>query len=201
MNGTDWKADLEEANYEYSMIPHPATGRSLAELVFGQKLKDWIPQLTCDVTEQKDEPEIRDRNWTYKQKAKAYYDETNRARESDLQPQDRVLMRNLVPQNKLFTLYLPEPVTVLQKNGNSVLVQTSDGKQYRRNSSHLKRLSEPDSSEEHDEETTSTEWVTLSTLLGTRTSTPMMDCSAGEQSRPKRETRRPLRFEDYEMGE
>lgn len=200
VNGTDWKADLEEANYVYSMIPHPATGRSPAELAFGRKLKDWIPQMTSDPnTERDDGPDVRDHNWVYTQKAKIYYDDAHNARESDLQPRDRVLMRNLVPQNKLSAAYLPEPATVVQKSGNSVVVQTESGKQYRRNSSHLKRLTEPGPSEEQHEESSSTEWVTPSTLQASKTSTPMGDISAGERGRPQRETRRPLRFEDYEM--
>lgn len=44
LNGSDWKADLEEHNYVYSVTPHPATGRSPAEVAFGRPFKDWIPQ-------------------------------------------------------------------------------------------------------------------------------------------------------------
>ena len=102
VNGTDWKLELEEANYVYSMIRHPATGRSPAELVFGRKLRDWIPQLMGDQAVRGEDLEMMDHNKIYKQKAKVQYEDAHGARESELQPHDRVFMRNLVPQNKLY---------------------------------------------------------------------------------------------------
>lgn len=99
INKSDWKSDLEEANYVYSLVQHPATGRSPAEVLFGRKFRDWIPQLTWNETA--NDSEIRDRDWIYKHSAKTSYDINHRTASAELQPNDRVLMRNLVPQNKL----------------------------------------------------------------------------------------------------
>ncbi|XP_055542777.1 uncharacterized protein K02A2.6-like [Wyeomyia smithii] len=44
LNGTNWKKDLQEANYVYSLLRHPATGRSPAELVFGRKSEIGFPR-------------------------------------------------------------------------------------------------------------------------------------------------------------
>ncbi|XP_062538133.1 uncharacterized protein K02A2.6-like [Armigeres subalbatus] len=200
-NGSDWKADLEEANYVYSLIQHPATGRSPSEILFGRNFRDWVPEMNNSVSRY--DEEVRDHDWSYRQKAKLRYDNVHKSTESSLCPLDRVLMRNLVPQNKLSTPYLAEPATVLEKNGNSVLVETSDGRRYRRNSSHLKRL--PDVEEQHhatqesQEESQSSSWETPQATI-TSTPVPVVRNSQNESlGRPKRETKRPLRFEDYNM--
>ncbi|XP_058448699.1 uncharacterized protein K02A2.6-like [Malaya genurostris] len=139
LNGTDWRKDLQEANYVYSILRHPATGGSPAELVFGRKLRDWIPDLEANNTE---DSGIRDHDKIYKQSAKSYYDAKNNAQHSDLQIQDRVLMRNLVPQNKLSSAFIPESAVVVNKQGNRITVQMDDGRRYRRNSAHLRKLVE-----------------------------------------------------------
>lgn len=204
INKSDWKIDLEEANYVYSMVQHPATGRSPAEVLFGRKFRDWIPQLTP--SENVTDGETRDRDWIYKHAAKTYYDANNRTTSMELQPNDRVLMRNLVPQNKLSAMFHPEPVTVRSKAGNSVVVETAEGKQYRRNSSHLKKL--PDCEEIEgsrvQDETSDAEWITPSSTTRISSSTPASVSGTSVQAngcgRPKREVKRPLRFEDYELN-
>ncbi|KXJ71448.1 hypothetical protein RP20_CCG020544 [Aedes albopictus] len=203
LNGTDWKKDLQEANYVYSMLRHPATGRSPAELVFGRKLRDWIPQLTDTFDEDGD---IRDRDQVYKQTAKTYYDARHNAQQSDLQVQDRVLMRNLLPQNKLSSMFIPEPATVVEKQGNSVTVETSSGRRYRRNSAHLKKLidnrEDVSIQENTSGEPSCNEWATPSSTSGLSASTPIpvTDVRDAAIARPRRETKRPLRFEDYDMN-
>ncbi|KXJ68081.1 hypothetical protein RP20_CCG006007 [Aedes albopictus] len=151
----------------------------------------------------RDDDEVRDHDWCYKQKAKLRYDAVHGAKESSLRPHDRVLMRNLVPQNKLSTPFIAEPAVVVEKNGNSVLVETSDGRRYRRNSAHLKRLPE---TEEQDQATQESEdesqYASWATPQGVGTSTPVQPCPSiqREGGRPKRETKRPLRFEDYDLN-
>lgn len=205
INKSDWKKDLEEANYVYSLIQHPATGRSPAEIMFGRKFRDWIPQLAWG--EYTEDEETRDHDWIYKHSAKSYYDANNRINNSELQPNDRVLMRNLVSQNKLSALYHPEPATVRATMGNSVLVETADGKQYRRNSSHLKKLIEREGSEESSigNETSDVEWTTPLSTPRTVSSDPTSNTKPCVQTdvvqRPRREVKRPLRFGDYEMDE
>lgn len=202
VNGSDWKADLEEANYVYSLIQHPATGRSISEILFGRNFRDWVPKIENEVG--RDDEEVRDHDWSYRQKSKIRYDSVHRAEESNLRPHDRVLMRNLIPQNKLSTPYLAEPAIVLEKSGNSVLVETPDGRKYRRNSSHLKRIPEFEeqdhTTQESQDESRCSSWATPE---GANTSSPVQASRSIQREvlgRPKREMKRPLRFEDYDMS-
>lgn len=206
LNGTDWKKDLQEANYVYSLLRHPATGRSPAELVFGRKFRDWIPQLSMNTNEDSD---IRDHDRIYKQSAKTYFDNKHNAQQSDLQVQDRVLMRNMLRQNKLSSMYLPEPAVVVDKQGNSVTVQTDDGRRYRRNSAHLKKFVDSREDEtirqETSDEPSCSDWATPGSYSQACASTPVSGNHMGVHTevvgRPRRETKRPLRFEDYELDE
>ncbi|XP_055584741.1 uncharacterized protein K02A2.6-like [Uranotaenia lowii] len=203
LNKTDWKKDLEEANYVYSLVRHPATGLSSAELAFGRKFRDWIPELN---TVPNEDGSIRDHDMTYKQNAKLRYDSKHRAKSSDLEPNDRVLMRNLIPKNKLSPMYLKEPVTVVSRKGNSVVVETDNGNKYRRNSAHLKKLIEEDV-DGNESQDLSSEWMTPNVKSATTisSSTPIKQSGSrnaadGDVGRPKRETKRPLRFEDYDLN-
>ncbi|XP_052567670.1 uncharacterized protein K02A2.6-like [Culex pipiens pallens] len=115
LNKSNWKKDLEEFNYAYALIPHPATGRSPAELTFGRQFRDWIPQLSGLGSH---EEEVEDKDKSYKYRARCQVDATRGARESSIQLGDQ--------------------------QGNSVVVETPEGVKYRRNSSHLKKVNTPD---------------------------------------------------------
>lgn len=168
--------------------------------MYGRKLKDWIPQIgDCSINENE---EIRDHDKIYKYKSKARYDSVHGCKDSTLGRNDRVL-RNLIPQNKLAPLYSPNPATVIEKQGNSVIVETDDGKRYRRNSSHLKRFSTTEELEQEQQSNElSADWATPPSPTA-RSSTPIVAaeqiCHTNNAGRPKRDTRRPLRFEDYEV--
>ena len=53
-----------------------------------------------------------------------------------MQVGDRVLLKQ-EQKNKLPTTFEPAPVTEVQKQGSSVLVQKEDGAQYRRITTHI----------------------------------------------------------------
>ena len=69
-----------------------------------------------------------------------YADCKRNACENDIQKGDKVLLRQ-ERDNKLSTPFKQVPFTVVQKNGNSVLVE-ADGVQYQRNVNHVKRYLE-----------------------------------------------------------
>lgn len=199
---SDWKNDLEEFNYVYSLTPHPATGRSPAELAFGRKFKDWIPQITTKHFIE-DEP-IRDRDHAYRTSAKEQHDRAQNARESTLTEGDLVLMKNLAKQNKLSPTFLPEPARVIKQEGNSIIVETPEGVQYRRNSSHIKRVpsnSVMTSHEVEDEADLDEEMEGAWATPRTATQSPSTQPTTAQSTlgRPTRHTRRPLRYDDYEM--
>ncbi|XP_038106874.1 uncharacterized protein K02A2.6-like [Culex quinquefasciatus] len=192
--GTDWKSDLDEANYVYSLTPHPATGRSPAELAFGRKFKDWIPQFGArDVVE---DGEIRDRDHSYRTVAKEYYDKRHNVREDTVAEGDVVLMKNQTKQNKLSTPFMPGPGTVIKKEGNSVVVETPDGIRYRRNSSHVKKIpAHPTTHEEIEDDDAEPTWATPEPLAPAAVTTTQGEAAG----RPQRTIRRPLRFDDYDL--
>ena len=116
----------------YRSTPHSTTGVSPAELLFGRKIRTKLPQLqefTCD-------DEVRDHDSERKEKGKMYADCKRNACEHDIQKGAKVLLRQ-ERDNKLSTPFKQVPFTVVQKNGNSVLVG-ADGVQYRRNVTHVK---------------------------------------------------------------
>ena len=74
-----------------------------------------------------------------RRKVKRYADEKRCALESDVKEAETVLSKQ-EPKNKLTSTFRPEPYRVLDKSGNSVVVQSPDGVQYKRNSSHVNKF-------------------------------------------------------------
>ena len=85
--------------------------------------------------------EVRDRDSGKKAKAKVYADKKRNAKESDIGPGDKVLVKQ-ERQNKLSTPFAPEPHKVVTKTGNSVVIESPDGVQLKRNNTHVKKYEE-----------------------------------------------------------
>ena len=83
--------------------------------------------------------EVRDRDSEQKSKSKTYADTRRGASYSEVLPGDQVLVQQ-EKRNKLSTRFDPNPYTVLSKHGNSLVVQSREGVQYSRNTSHAKKL-------------------------------------------------------------
>ncbi|PFX22152.1 hypothetical protein AWC38_SpisGene13325 [Stylophora pistillata] len=109
-----------------------------------------------------------------------------RARESELEPGDLVLSKQM-KENKLSTTYDPLPYTISKKHGNEVIISSPEGVNMSRNVADVKKylredttadeqVAEDDSSEEDD--------------TGRRTE---------PQRRPVRERRPPEYLKDYEV--
>lgn len=130
----DWKRELRTYLTAYRGIPHPTTGMSPAELLFGRKVRTKLPELRDVHVEQ----EVRDRDAEQKAKYKAYADARRGAKYSDTDIGDEVLVRQ-EKRNKLTTTFSPVPYKVVDKQGNSLLVESPEGVQYSRNSSHVKK--------------------------------------------------------------
>ncbi|EDS44872.1 conserved hypothetical protein [Culex quinquefasciatus] len=198
VDDSDGSDDLEEdkLNYVYSLTPHPTTGRSPAELAFGRRFKDWIPQLVA--RDLRSDEAVRDQDLSYRTAAKKQYDKAHNVKKSTITEGDQVLMRNFVKQNKLSTAFLPQPVKVIKKEGNSVLLETPDGVQYRRNSSHVKcipRSPETARSDTEEEDENSDElWATPEASVPMSTRAEKQKLANG---RPRRQIKRPLRYDDY----
>ena len=134
----NWKQELSSFLIMYRTTPHSTTGVSPAELLFRRKLPTRIPWIKeFPVGDQ----EVRDRDSEAKEKGKLYADEKRCARESDLKEGDTVLLRQ-ERKHKLTPTFRPEPYRVLDKSGNSVVVESPDGVQYKRNSTNVKKFLE-----------------------------------------------------------
>ena len=130
----DWKEELGAYLTMYRTTPHSTTGLSPAELMFGRKLRTRLPAIEDHTIE---DLEVRDRDSEAKAKGKIYVDRRRHAKESNIKEGDLVLLKQK-SLSKMTPPFHPQPRRVVSKAGSSVTVQSPNGAQYRRNSSHLK---------------------------------------------------------------
>ncbi|XP_055609554.1 uncharacterized protein K02A2.6-like [Uranotaenia lowii] len=149
--GQDWRRELQKFLLTYRAASHSTTGRSPAELLFGRKIRTKLPLMVSS----RDDEELRDRDAMVKQKGKEYSDKHRNAQESEVSVGDRVLMKRFKKDNKLSTPFSNEEYVVLTKTGSDTTVKsTVSGKEYRRNTSHLKKIPKRMDKEAHDDGTT-----------------------------------------------
>ena len=68
-----------------------------------------------------------------------YADTRRNAQESDVEIGDSVLVKQ--PKVNKFTItFNPEPYTVVKKTGNSVVIESPEGAQYSRNTTHVRKF-------------------------------------------------------------
>ena len=115
--GKDWKDEVRKYLVAYRSTPHTTTGVSPAELLFGRKMRTKLPELREEVIAS----EVRDRDGGMKTKAKVYADKKRNAKESDISPCDKVLVKQ-ERQNNLSTPFAPEPHKVLTKTATVLLL-------------------------------------------------------------------------------
>ena len=125
-----WRAELRKYLTAYRSFPHNTTGRSPAELLFNRKVKGKIPAFRIDHAY---DHEVHDRDAEQKAKSKAYARHTPQGIELG----DEVLVQQH-KTNKLSTAFNPNPLKVVSKTGNSLVVESPIGNQCSRNTSHVK---------------------------------------------------------------
>ncbi|XP_055542867.1 uncharacterized protein LOC129728448 [Wyeomyia smithii] len=136
----DWKAELDSFLELYNNTPHTITGKAPSELLQGRKSRSKLPQMD-DLETTPPSSDFRDRDFEKKMLQKDREDSRRKAKPSDIEEGDVVLMKNLLPTNKLSTNFLKEKFTVLNINGSNVTVQSHhNGRKYDRNTAHLKKL-------------------------------------------------------------
>ena len=136
--GRNWKEELHKYLLMYRATPHTVTGVSPAELLFNRTIRTKLPEVQDPINDE----EVRDRDRERKARGKTYSDAKRRARESEIQVGDAVLLQQK-PTHKLMPRFEAEPYQVLDKVGNSVVIVSPTGVRYRRNSSMLKRFHTP----------------------------------------------------------
>ena len=185
--GKEWKKEVRKYLVAYRSTPHTTTGVSPAELLFGRKMRTKLPELR----EESIESEMRDRDGEMKAKAKQYADKKRNVRETDLTPGDKVLVKQ-ERRNKLSTPFAPEPYDVVTKNGNSVIIESPEGVQLMRNTTHVKKFEE---SSQDPEETT----PLLDVTDPVKPTAEREEPSSPVVTRPTRVRKLPERFKDFVM--
>lgn len=144
----DWRKEIESFLVMHKTTPQSATGVRLTERMFRWKLRTRIPGIE---EFQVDDQKSRDRDKEAKERGKLYADEKRDAleSESDVKEGDRVLLKQ-EQTNKLTLTFRPEPFRVLEKTRNSVVVESPEGVQYKRNSTQVKKFVERDGLPEGD---------------------------------------------------
>lgn len=136
--GQDWRHVLCQYILSYHATPHPTTGRSPSELMFGRRIRTKLPQLPHNFNMDED---VRDHDKLQKEKGRMAADSKRRARDSVIEIGDRVLVKRMRKENKLSSTFAPEEYIVVRKSGADTTVRSAqDGKEYRRNIADLKRI-------------------------------------------------------------
>ena len=135
--GKDWKKELNTFLKAYRCTPHTVTNFSPAELMYGRKIRTKLPEFCTDYTGCDEQVRLRDQK--YKQKGKEYYDKKFYVKEGQVNEGDLVVLQQK-RENKLSTNFSCEPYRVIEKKGNSVQVENTEGIQRRRNVVHMKKL-------------------------------------------------------------
>ncbi|KAK3093815.1 hypothetical protein FSP39_020533 [Pinctada imbricata] len=208
--GRDWKSDLDDYLIMYRSTAHTVTGVSPSKLLFGREMRTKLPNLWEFSI---DDVEVRDRDRERKEKSKVYADQRRNAQESDLKECDRVLVRQ-EKENKLSTPFNPNPMTVVERNGNAVLIESDQGAHYKRNITHVKKFNENHVQKEcsqseikennfaENEITDKFDMLELDVPDNNVPENVCVDASQNEiiESRPVRTRKMPARFNDFIVG-
>ncbi len=126
--GRDWRKELTKYLKAYRTTPHSVTGVPPAEFLFGRKMGTKLPELReKSINDEK----VRDRDAYKKGQTKRYADERRNVRENDITQGEQVLLRQN-KTNKLSTNFETTPYEVIEKKGNSVVIQSPENVRSRR---------------------------------------------------------------------
>jgi len=178
----NWRLDLDDYLIMYRSTPHSVTGMSPAEMLFGRKIRTCVPEIN---TYRREDSEIRDRDSEKKGKGKVYSDAKRNAKESEIVPGDKVLLKQN-RNNKLDTPFSSDKYTVIDKNGNSVVVRADDGTEYRRNVTHMKKMNEQNPQ-------------TDSNVNNSKSEHCQINVSSAGKDRPIRVRKMPEKFNDFKL--
>lgn len=140
--GRDWKRDLKDYLIMYYTTPHSTTGKTPTELCYGRTIRSKLPAIQ-DIESIPPASDFRDQDFLSKQKGKEREDIRRHAKHSDIDEGDTVLMKNLMPKNKLSTVFNKTKYTVVDRSGPRATVEDTDtGAMYERNVAHLKKIND-----------------------------------------------------------
>ena len=199
----DWKHEIRLYLRAYRCTPHSVTGVPPAELMFRRRIRTKLPEFRENF--ETEDGEVRDKDFESKTKSCVYTDERRAAKDSNIQPGDEVLVKQ-PKENKLTSTFENQPYHVVNKEGNSVIVESPEGVRYRRNSTHVKRYIRREKSNDlqdvqrdlrHSFEESDNNHSPTSDNIGEENKSQNTEFGI---SRPSRSRVMPRKFEDYVMG-
>ena len=139
----DWQECLQSFLLAYRATPHPSTGRSPAELIFGRQLRTKLPEVRPQTAPGRTEVKrAHDRSGA---RGKVYADRRRHSKPHQIGVGEKVLVRVPRKCNKFSAPFFREPYTVVEVNGTQLIVRRpEDGKLFKRNSSFCKKFVECD---------------------------------------------------------
>lgn len=200
----DWKSELRSFLQMYYTTPHSVTQKTPTELMFGRTIRSKLPCID-DLMFTPASTDFRDSDKLAKSSGKEREDTKRRAKHRNLEIGDTVLMQNLKPEGKLSSTFNKDHYIIVKKNGPSIVVKNKEtGREYERNSAHLKLIPSDDivySGSEEDFEGFQDSDVDAQNSLTTKDAIPTLlntnECSSHQTTnteRPHREVAVPLRY-------
>jgi hypothetical protein len=135
----NWKQEMYKHLRQYRATPHPSTGMSPFELMFGDKPRTRLPQIDTVHPQPEVDRQVRANDQIAKHKHKWYADKRNNAHFRDMNVGDSVLVREDIKQGKLSTPFKQNPYVVVDKKGSMITATAGDGN-VTRNSSRFKKV-------------------------------------------------------------
>ena len=130
------KKDTNKFLSAYRSTPHCVTGVTPAELMYNRKLRTKLPSFSLESNACNEH--IRDRDMKGKSRSKDCFDLANNAKVTDVNVGDLVVLKQ-DKENKLRPNFHYVPYKEVEKKGNSVQVESSDGIQRWRNCDSFKK--------------------------------------------------------------
>ncbi|XP_058817116.1 uncharacterized protein LOC131680416 [Topomyia yanbarensis] len=199
-SGYDWRKALQEYVHVHNTVkPHARLGVTPFELLVGWKYRGTFPSLwdakDCGDLDRSD---VRDTDDVAKLISKQYADQHRGAKCSDIVVGDKVIV-SIPKKSKIDPTFSSETFTVLKRHGAKVVIRNEDGVQYARNIQDVKKVSGliellKDSDENVVEPIT--DFDSLPTVPLDEPNDHSIDVSNACPKRPKRDIRKPARFND-----
>lgn len=137
-----WEEALRTYTSAFNSWVHDTTLTAPAELFFGRPLQGWLPNLRKE-QEGKEDGEIRDNDRLKKFIRKTYQDRKRRARDSDIEVGDTVLIWNTRLRNGKGG-FESKNYKVVKRDGGRLTVRDKDGVQFIRSTKHAVRSNAAD---------------------------------------------------------
>lgn len=149
----NWKLAVRNVEAAYNATTHAVTLKTPNEMLFQRKVRGGLPTIETD--EDFNDSITRTRDKEFKDKGKTSEDKARRARETNLEIGDSVLVENLNPLHKLVPRFGPEVLKVIEINGPKIAMTGQGKARVERHSTQVKKwLKEPERSLEENKEKT-----------------------------------------------